>query len=383
MKNTRIWLMAAAIVLTLCACGEDSNSPIISDEPNSSPTETLQPSTPATPESLPSNIVTEDDSQPPQAGMVRSRLTNEWIDADVANTRPIAVMIPNESSAIPQYSLSEASVIYEANVEGRMSRMMAVYEDWQNLNKIGNIRSLRTYYAYWAFEWDAFLVHYGGPYFINDLIAEPTTQYIDGNLSNDSIAFYRDSSRPMPHNGYTTGAGLLKVIQQKGYSLSYRGLTDSYHYNFTTKASPNALTQYGMDAKNATYIDMSGCYPLTRCYFEYNESDGLYYRFQHLSSSTDGPHIDGANDEQLTFKNILVQYVKYEELAGGYLVFQCHDTTRDGWYFTNGKGIHVNWEKTSDYGATRYYDDYGNEILLNTGKTMICIVEEGDSFTYR
>ena len=64
----------------------------------------------------------------------------------------------------------------------------------------------------------------------------------------------------------------------------------------------------------------------------------------------------------------------------GYLAFQCHDTTRDGWFFTNGKGIHVNWEKTSDYGATRYYDDAGNEIELNTGKTMVCIVEDGDSF---
>ena len=54
--------------------------------------------------------------------------------------------------------------------------------------------------------------------------------------------------------------------------------------------------------------------------------------------------------------------------------------TKDGWFFTNGKGIHVNWKKTSDYGATRYYDDDGNEIELNTGKTMVCIVEAGDSF---
>lgn len=383
MRKTKTWLAVAAAVLTLCACGQDLDSPVISeDEPSPTPAQITQP-TIETPDSLPANIVTEDDLLPPRAGMVRSRLTNEWVDSGVANTRPIAVMIPNESSATPQYSLSDASIIYEANVEGRMSRMMAVYENWQNLSKIGNIRSLRTYYAYWAFEWDAFIVHYGGPYFINDLMAEANTQHVDGNLSNDDAAFYRDSSRAMPHNGYATGAGLAKVIQQKGYSLSYRGLADSYHYNFTTKSSPNALTQYGSDAENATYIDMSGCYPLTRCYFEYNESDGLYYRSQHLSGSTDGPHIDGSNNEQLAFKNILVQYVKYEELEGGYLVFQCHDTTRDGWYFTNGKGIHINWEKTSDYGATRYYDDYGNEILMNTGKTMVCIVEEGDSFTYR
>ena len=86
---------------------------------------------------------------------------------------------------------------------------------------------------------------------------------------------------------------------------------------------------------------------------------------------------------RFTFKNILVQNTYHEELSDGYLVFQCHDTTRDGWYFTNGKGIHVNWEKTSDYSATRYYDDNGNEIMLNTGKTMICIVEDGDQFTFR
>jgi len=79
--------------------------------------------------------------------MVRSRLTNEWVDADVAATRPIAVMIPNEAAAIPQYSLSEASILYEANVENRMTRMMAVYEGWEDLDKIGNIRSMRDYYA--------------------------------------------------------------------------------------------------------------------------------------------------------------------------------------------------------------------------------------------
>lgn len=382
MKKSKIWLALAIAAFTLCGCSqEDAGGPILPEE-STPESQVSQPAT-LTPDSIPSNIVVEDDSQPPHEGMVRSRLTNEWIDVDVANTRPIAVMIPNENSAIPHYSLSEASIIYEANVEGRMTRMMAIYEDWQNLEKIGNIRSLRSYFAYWAFEWDAYIVHYGGPFFINELIAEDTTQNIDGNLNDDSAAFFRDSSRSKPHNGYATGKGLLQVINKKGYPLSYRGLADQYHYNFTTKSSPNALTQYGNDAKNATYIDMSGCYPLTRCYFEYNENDGLYYRFQHLSSGTDGPHIDGATGEQLSFKNILVQNTKCEELGEGYLAFQCHDTTRDGWYFTNGKGIHVSWEKTGDYGATRYYDDYGNEILMNTGKTMVCIVEDGDSFTFR
>ena len=176
-------------------------------------------------------------------------------------------MIPNEASAIPQYSLSEASIIYEANVENRMTRMMAIYEGWEDMDKIGNIRSLRDYYAYWAFEWDAFLVHFGGPFFINELMAEPDTQNIDGTSGTDDEAFFRTSDRSKPHNAYASGAGLLKVIEKKGYSLNYRGLTDENHFRFATKAEPNTLDQYGSKAKDATYIDMSGCYPLTRCYF--------------------------------------------------------------------------------------------------------------------
>lgn len=382
MKRFKTGLAIIAALTILAACGtqdEEPNSPILP--------ETENPTLPSTPSNAtPSiNIVVEDDSVPPHEDMKRSLLTNEWIDASAADTRPIAVMIPNEKDAIPQYNLSEASVLYEANVEGRMTRLMALYEDWANLEQIGNVRSLRSYYAYWAFEWDAFLVHYGGPFFINELIDQPTTENINGILSSDGAAFYRTTDRQAPHNTYTTGQRLLQAIQRKGYSLSYRGLTDDHHFLFATKAEPNALTQYGNNASPASYIDMSGCYPLTRCYFEFNEEDGLYYRYQHLVGDADGPHIDGATGEQLTFKNILVQNIKSEDLglSEGYLVFQCHDDTRDGWYFTNGMGIHITWKKDSDYDATHYYDDNGNEILLNTGKTMICIVSEDDTFTFR
>lgn len=380
MKDRKIWavLLAGAVLLGGCGNQEELKSPVIVEEESlSSQPEEQTPGA----DDLPAGSPTEDDSIPPHEGMVRSRLTNEWVDGDVADTRPIAVMIPNESAAVPHYNLSNASVIYEANVEGRMTRMMAIYENWEDLEKIGNVRSLRAYYAYWAFEWDAFIVHYGGPYFIDELLAQPNTQNING-VGGDDDAFFRSTDRKAPHNAYASGEKLLDTIERKGYSLSYRGLADEEHYRFTSKAEPNTLEQYGTDAETATYIDMSGCYPLTRCYFEYNEEDGLYYRSQHLSGSTDGPHTDAATGEQLKFKNILVQYTHYEELGEGYLAFQCHDTTRDGWFFTNGRGIHVNWEKTSDYGATRYYDDDGNEITLNTGKTMVCIVEDGDSFTF-
>jgi hypothetical protein len=387
MKKLKYLLCAVVSASLLCACGSKADEEQVPVFPTGEPiaSGTSQQTDEDNPGNTDTNndpVVSVDDTLPPREGMLRSRLTNEWVDAEVANTRPIAVMTPNEVSAIPHYNLSQASVLYEANVEGRMTRMLAVYENWETLEKIGNIRSLRLYFGNWATEWDAFIVHFGGPFFVDDFLAESTTQNINGNAGSDTDAFFRSTDRKAPHNAYATGDGLLSVINKKGYSLSYRGLSDDQHYQFTPKASPNTLDQYA-NAVDASKIDMSGCYPLTRCRFEYNSSDGLYYRYQHLSGGKDGPHIDAVNNEQLTFTNILVQNITTEVLGTpDYLAMTCIDNTQDGWFFTHGKGIHVTWKKSSVYGATRYYDDQGNEITLNTGKTMVLLVEDGDSFNY-
>lgn len=382
MKKLKFTFILIISVVTLCACGPQNDATDSNPEPTGSGSSEVE----SPPDSLhpaDSSTQPEDDSLPPREGMVHSRLTNEWVDKSVADTRPIAVMMPNEQNAQPHYSLSKASVIYEANVEGRMTRLLALYEDWQDLEKTGNVRSLRTYFAYWAFEWDALILHIGHPYYVDELIAAPDTQTINESNYPDSEAFYRDESRSRPHNAYVTGEKILNAVNRKGYPLEYRGLADDSHFQFTGPSAQNTLEQYGTAAQSAVYIDMSGCYPVTRCYFEYHPEDGLYYRSQYLSGGSDGPHIDGATGEQLCFKNILVQNTKARDLGDGYLAFDCTDNTEDGWFFTNGKGIHVTWSKSSDYGATRYYDDNGKEITLNTGKTMICIVQAGDNFTFR
>ena len=314
---------------------------------------------------------------PPEEGMVRSPLTNQWVNEEVASLRPLAVMIPNEKGALPHYNLSNADILYECLVEEQISRLMAIYGDWTNLERIGNLRSCRDYYIYWAFEWDAIYVHAGGPFYINDVIRRSDTQNIDA-LTAPSGVFYRTTDRSAPHNLYLDGKNIYDEANRLGYPLETRaGYSDPLHFQFTTETNPNTLEQYS-DSKAVKKIDLARAYPVSQTWFEYNEDDGLYYRYQKIS---DGPHMDAATNSQLAFKNVLVQFTYYEVRdARDYLAFQCIDNTRDGWYFTNGRGIHVTWRKTSDYGATRYFDDNGNEIQLNTGKTMICIVQDGDEF---
>ena len=173
--------------------------------------------------------------------------------------------------------------------------------------------------------------------------------------------------------------GANEAIDKLGISKTYReNYYNPDHFKFAAESNPNTLEQYS-GALTVKKIDMSKCYPISKTYFEYNGEDGLFYRYEYGK-----PHVDaGFDNAQLAFKNILVQFAYHEVRdAKGYLSFQDHDTTRDGYFFTNGKGIHVNWKKTGDYDPTKFYDDDGNEIELNTGKTMICIVEDGDTFGY-
>lgn len=359
-------LISLSSALLMLGCGKDKEPETI--------TETIVDELPNASDQITESALS---GFPPEDGMVRSPLTNQWVNEEVASLRPLAVMVPNDKSALPHYNLSNADILYECLVEGEITRLMAIYGDWTNLERIGNLRSCRDYYVYWAFEWDAIYVHAGGPFYIDEVISRKDTQNINA-LTAPSGVFYRTTDRLAPQNLYLDGKDIFDEANRLGYPMEARsGYSDPLHFQFTAETNPNTLEQYN-DSKAVKKIDLAKAYPVTQTWFEYNKEDGLYYRYQKPSN---GPHLDAATDSQLAFKNVLVQFTYYEVRdAKGYLAFQCIDNTREGWYFTNGRGIHVTWRKTSDYGATRYYDDNGNEIQLNTGKTMICIVQDGDEF---
>lgn len=366
----RLTVLALAVFassLLLFGCGKEETMP---EEPE----EVTQETTEEIPEAPEEPVVEEgfvDDEEIP-AGMIRSQLTNEFIDESLADKRPVAIMINNIIDAVPHSGISQAGVIYECVVEGSITRMMAIFDDWENIEKIGPVRSCRDYFVYWAYEWDAIYCHIGGPkVYVNAVLSRDETDNLDGT-SLDGTAYFRTSDRVAPHNAYTGGSYILKGVEKKEYSLKH---TENYregHFNFTNNLHPNDLSQYS-DAIDAAY--MAPGYLVNKPWFEYNAEDGLYYRFQYKDK-----HIDKENGEQLAFKNVIFQNTYYETRDDhGYLAFQDHDDTRDGYYFTNGKAIHIRWKKSSDFSPTKYYDDDLNEITLNPGKTFICIVQDQNS----
>ena len=149
-------------------------------------------------------------------GMIRSYLTGQLIETAKGDRRPVAVMMSNDREAQPQYGINRAGVVYEAPVEGGMNRFLAFLEDYDSLERIGSVRSCRTYYIYFAKEFDAIYAHYGQSTF-----ARPYLEYADNINGLEAIgttAYYRSSDKKSPHNAYTSGQRLTEAIEKLGYS---------------------------------------------------------------------------------------------------------------------------------------------------------------------
>ncbi|MCC8029955.1 MAG: DUF3048 domain-containing protein [Lachnospiraceae bacterium] len=300
-------------------------------------------------------------------GEAQSDLTGEWIDAELAAQRPVAVMLGNTKIAAPQYGIGSADIIYEAPVEGSETRLMAIFQDYQNVEKIMSIRSCRHYYIDWALEFDAIYAHYGQSYLAEDMLGQSYVNNLsglEGQLSN--TMYFRDSSKSAPHNAYTTGEGIAAGISIKGYDTQHDGDYES-HYQFNTDDENEITLTDGEDA-----VIVQPGYLVNKPWFVYDTETGLYERYQFSSAQT-----DALTGEQLTVKNILIQVCDWYTANSdtGYLDVETTGSGT-GYYVTNGKAIPVTWSKESQTAATRYYDAAGNEITLNQGKTWVCVVQD-------
>ncbi len=67
----------------------------------------------------------------------------------------------------------------------------------------------------------------------------------------------------------------------------------------------------------------------------------------------------------------------YEQLdENGYLTYYMINTgnPRKGLYITDGEAVDIMWLKDSETSITKFYDENGEEIVINPGKTYIGFV---------
>lgn len=273
--------------------------------------------------------------------------------------RPYAIMINNHKSArINHAGLNEAYIVYEAIVEGGLTRLMAIYKD-KDLNRIGSVRSARHYFLDYAMENDAIYVHYGwSPQAENDI----KTLGVDNINGLTDNAFYRDTSLNVSyeHTAFTSLQDVKKIASEKNYRLES---TEAPLLNYISDEIN--LDEEGIIANNI--IIPYSSYVVTS--YTYDENTKVYKRYVN-----DEEHIDAITKEQYTTKNIIVMKIKNSKIDSYGRQTLENIGTGEGYYITNGKAISITWEKSSRKSKTIYRNQNGEEIKVNDGNTYIQIM---------
>ncbi len=369
--------IAVAIICTLTmslACGK-KEVPVGTPDTNVEPKESMNlPGNTEPVEEVKDDVEYEETKE----GFVRSELTNEWIDESLKDQRPIAVMVDNEITALDHYGVNMGDVVYEminSTENNRVTRLMVLVKDWENIEQLGSIRSTRTTNVMIAGEWNSILVHDGGPFYIDNYIGMPYCNNLSGGFARYSNGKASEFTEYVTYDSYTnptTGksyAGLGERIKNAGYSTTYNQYYEGAHWNFAKGESSMASDSKAV--KDITDIVLP--FPHNSSELKYNEDAKTYEYYEYGKA-----HIDPMDDNNVTsFTNVILQCMSFTQLdVNGYLTYNVTDSTsHEGYYITNGVAVPITWSKNTPEGITHYfYKSTGKEIDLNTGKTYIAFV---------
>lgn len=282
--------------------------------------------------------------------------------AQTANRHPLAVMIENHPDARPQSGLDKANIIYEAIAEGGITRFMAIYGP-DAPEKVGPVRSARTFYLDWGLEYSAYYAHVGGNIDALDLIPKLGIKDLD-QFKYGSQAYWRESQKgkATEHTMFTNTVKLYGIAQDNGWDVNSSDFTMLEFKDDAQKNQRPISQSIEVNFSTDTY----------KVSWEYDPNNNLYKRF--MAGTI---HKDAISSEQLTAKNVIVQEVKRAPTITR-INEQGWDMTTVGEgnakVFLDGKMIEGSWKKKDENSRTLFYDADGNKIKFNAGKFWYEIV---------
>lgn len=330
--------------------------------------------------------------------------------------RPLLVMVENHADSRPQSGFSNADVVYEANSEGGITRFMGVF--YCNIVKgaganydIGPVRSARAYFLDLASEYSDYplYAHVGGSNCsapldpVTGRAAGPCTtnkraqaleQIADygwqnkgtwSDLSQFSLSYKacrREEDRTgttvaTEHSMYCSSTELWNVATSRGLS----NLTEIKKTSWDKSFRPWSFKQVDTPASTLSATKISFNWwddPLYKVTWIYDSVKNIYLR-----QNAGVPHIDFNTKEQLSTKNIIIEFVKESRSIDSHL----HNLyavvgSGEGVLIQNGAKTDITWSKPNRTARTIYKDKSGKEINFVPGTIWIEILPLGNKVSY-
>lgn len=315
------------------------------------------------------NTEVEVETEAPEVNLLTGLPT---LTEEAIGKRPVAIMINNIPKSLPQYGIAEADVIFEISVEGGSSRLMAIYGDYTQVPVVCSIRSCRKYFPELSEGFDAIYVSSGMNDDVRNHVNALGVTMFEGAYNTGGL-FGRDQSRvnsgyKVEHTMYFDGTGLVEAVEKLGTRIDLEEGKTSTAFNFCGTDETVAPTG---DACSSVTVDF-GAVDAT---LVYDEASNTY-----LKEINGKAQMDSVANTQLAFTNVILleTEVGYDANGANMTINWTGGDSSVGYYISNGTMQKIHYSKDSVESRLVFYDEDGNELEINRGKTYIAFYPTGE-----
>ncbi|MFJ2715457.1 DUF3048 domain-containing protein [Streptomyces sp. NPDC087437] len=261
----------------------------------------------------------------------------------------LAVKIDNVGAARPQTGLDAADIVYAEQVEGGLSRLMAVYAT-RLPPVVGPVRSARESDLELLRQFDRPTLAFSGAQkkLLPLIKAAPLTP---GTPDNKPDAYFRGTAKPAPHNLYLRPDKLL------GSAPGADALTTGFHYG-PAPAGGRAETSRTVR------------YPAAR--FTFTWSAGRHG----WKVAMDGRRTVTTDGRQVVPATVVVQHVKVRtsdlhDVLGNYTPYTETVGSGKAEVLRDGRVYDATWKRPSAAGGTRFTAADGTDVNFARGQVWV------------
>lgn len=329
-------VLAAAMLFSFAACGKSEDP--LSEPPAAATTTTAAPATTAAPVGY-TNLLTGEDV-----------LTT-------TKNRPVAFMIDNYSTGIRQKNIDKADFYVEAETEGGIPRIMAVFGSVERVPaEVGPVRSARTHFVKMAKALDAVYCHVGGSTLGRAMIREKKLTDLDSlvQVSGELKA----ANGASEHTKVFTLSKIQDAVKKRGISTT---TATASPYTFGEKA--------GSGAGNSVQINVSSSWKIS---FAYDAATKLYTKHRTTLSSPAHVSYDG---DAIRVSNVIILYDARFWEDSGHISFPL--SGGKGVLVSGGTSRNIRWSRTDK--ALKFTEEDGSPLTVAKGKTYVCLTDNSNA----
>ncbi len=298
-------------------------------------------------------------------------LTGEkTLTAEQVNLRPVAVSVNNAVESV-QTGLAKADVVYETEVEGGTTRLLAVFKDISLAGQVGPVRSARIPFSDLASGHDAMYLHCGvDPVYCAKYLVNIGSDHMDINTGlAANYGFREPNGFAYEHTMYTNSEKIIDGMKD----LKKRTTTDRNTWISFLPEPEEGTPLIASTTAREVKVVFSGAYSNS---FRYNEEEGIYQRIRKGNF-----HTDYKTGERVSVKNIFVLKTTIRDYPDG-KHREVLLNSGSGYYISNGKYEEISWSKGDYDDSFTFTKADGSAFYANAGNSWICIINSTGSVNF-